>query len=484
VIRSALAGDEGHMSSEQIVAVTGASGGIGRAIAHAFAKRGANVGLISRGRESLEAAAEEVRSLGGQALVVPADVAEHEEVETAASTIEERFGPIDVWVNDAMATVFAPVVQTDAAEYKRATEVTYLGTVYGTMAALRRMAERDAGTIVQVGSALSYRAIPLQAAYCGAKYAIRGFTDSLRTELMADRSRVRITMVQLPGTNTPQFNWCRSRLPRHPRPVPPVYQPELAGRGRLLGRPPSPAGALGRAVDGPRDRRQQARPVGRGSVSRAYRDNRAAGGRPPRRPRPAGQPLRAVAREGGDARDLQRRGRRSQPPRAPRSASPRRACGGERRARSAARPPPVPAHTARPLRVGRLLRAGDTHPAEPVGARRWHRRVPRGPCRTDAGRRHRPAHGRETRTVPLTRRPTLSGVGSRMLVRVAERGRVVRGRSGRLVLRVRVTAFGAMLLLVWGFAAFALTTGFVVLSVLVHVAVTDLVLLATLAHAR
>jgi short-subunit dehydrogenase len=228
VIRSALAGDEGHMSSEQIVAVTGASGGIGRAIAHAFAKRGANVGLISRGRESLEAAAEEVRSLGGQALVVPADVAEHEEVETAASTIEERFGPIDVWVNDAMATVFAPVVQTDAAEYKRATEVTYLGTVDGTMAALRRMAERDAGTIVQVGSALSYRAIPLQAAYCGAKYAIRGFTDSLRTELMADRSRVRITMVQLPGTNTPQFNWCRSRLPRHPRPVPPVYQPELA----------------------------------------------------------------------------------------------------------------------------------------------------------------------------------------------------------------------------------------------------------------
>jgi short-subunit dehydrogenase len=216
------------MTSEQIVAVTGASGGIGRAIAHAFAKRGAHVGLIARGRDSLEAAAGEVRSLGGQALVVPADVADHEQVERAASTIEERLGPIDVWVNDAMATVFAPVVQTDAAEFKRATEVTYLGTVHGTMAALRRMTERDAGTIVQVGSALSYRAIPLQAAYCGAKFAIRGFTDSLRTELMADRSRVRITMVQLPGTNTPQFNWCRSKLPRHPKPVPPIYQPEIA----------------------------------------------------------------------------------------------------------------------------------------------------------------------------------------------------------------------------------------------------------------
>ena len=159
--------------------------------------------------------------------MVPADVADPDQVEAAAETIEERLGPIDVWINDAMATIFAPVAQTDAAEYKRATEVTYLGTVYGTMAALRRMTERDAGTIVQVGSALSYRAIPLQAAYCGAKYAIRGFTDSLRTELMADRSRVRVTMVQLPGVNTPQFNWCRSKLPRHPMPVPPIYQPEI-----------------------------------------------------------------------------------------------------------------------------------------------------------------------------------------------------------------------------------------------------------------
>jgi short-subunit dehydrogenase len=211
-----------------VVVVTGASGGIGRAIAHAFARRGAQLGLLARGRESLEDVASEVRALGGQALVLPTDVADHEQVEAAAAAVEDKLGPIDTWVNDAMATVFAPVAKTEPAEYKRATEVTYLGTVYGTMAALRRMSERDAGTIVQVGSALSYRAIPLQAAYCGAKFAIRGFTDSLRTELMADRSRIRITMVQLPGVNTTQFNWCRSKLPRHPKPVAPIYQPEIA----------------------------------------------------------------------------------------------------------------------------------------------------------------------------------------------------------------------------------------------------------------
>jgi short-subunit dehydrogenase len=210
-----------------VVVVTGASGGIGRAIAHAFAKRGAHVGLIARGHASLEAAAEEVRSLGGQALVVAADVADPDQVEAAAAAVEERFGAIDVWVNDAMATVFARFLDTEPAEYRRATEVTYLGAVYGTMAALRRMHERDQGTIVQVGSALSYRAIPLQASYCGAKFAIRGFTDSIRTELLADRSRVRITMVQLPGVNTTQFNWCRSKLPKHPQPVPPIYQPEI-----------------------------------------------------------------------------------------------------------------------------------------------------------------------------------------------------------------------------------------------------------------
>jgi short-subunit dehydrogenase len=211
----------------QVVVVTGATGGVGRAVAHAFAKRGAHIGLLARGRESLEQTAEEIRSLGGQALPVPTDVADAEQVEAAAVAVEERFGAIDVWVNDAMATVFARFLDTGASEYKRATEVTYLGAVYGTMAALRRMHERDQGTIVKVGSALSYRAIPLQAAYCGAKFAIRGFTDSIRTELLADRSRVHITMVQLPGVNTTQFNWCRSKLPKHPQPVPPIYQPEI-----------------------------------------------------------------------------------------------------------------------------------------------------------------------------------------------------------------------------------------------------------------
>lgn len=211
----------------QVVVVTGASGGIGRAIAHAFATRGAHLGLLARGQPGLDAAAEEVRTLGGQALVVPTDVSDPDQVEAAAAAVEEHFGPIDVWVNDAMATVFARFLHTRPQEFKRATEVTYLGAVYGTMAALKRMTARDRGTIVQVGSALAYRAIPLQAAYCGAKFAIRGFTDSLRTELLADRSHVRITMVQLPGVNTTQFNWCRSKLPKHPKPVPPIYQPEI-----------------------------------------------------------------------------------------------------------------------------------------------------------------------------------------------------------------------------------------------------------------
>ncbi len=211
----------------QVVVVTGSSGGIGRATAHAFAKRGAHVGLLARGREGLEEAAHEVRALGGQALVLTTDVADHEQVEAAAVAVEERFGDIDVWVNDAMATVFARFIDTEPEEFKRATEVTYLGAVYGTMAALRRMTARDQGTIVQVGSALSYRAIPLQAAYCGAKFGIRGFTNSIRTELRHDNSHVQITMVQLPGVNTTQFNWCRSKLPKHPMPVPPIYQPEV-----------------------------------------------------------------------------------------------------------------------------------------------------------------------------------------------------------------------------------------------------------------
>ena len=211
----------------EVVMVTGCSGGVGRAIAHAFAKRGASLGLLARGEDGLQACRREVEALGGRALVLPADVSMPEQVDEAAGALEEAFGPIDVWVNDAMATVFAPFIETTAEEFTRATEVTYLGTVYGTMAALRRMVPRDHGTVVQVGSALAYRAIPLQAAYCGAKFGIRGFTDSVRTELMHDKSRVWITMVQLPAVNTPQFTWCRTKLPDHPQPVPPIYQPEV-----------------------------------------------------------------------------------------------------------------------------------------------------------------------------------------------------------------------------------------------------------------
>ena len=184
-------------------------------------------GLIARGESGLEATRREVDALGGVGLAVPADVADPDATEAAAEEIEHRFGPLDVWVNDAMATIFAPVLEVRPEEFKRATEVTYLGAVYGTMAALKRMKARDRGTVVQVGSALSYRAIPLQSAYCGSKFALRGFTDSVRTELMHDNSSVWITMVHLPAVNTPQFNWCRTRLPDHPQPVPPIYQPEV-----------------------------------------------------------------------------------------------------------------------------------------------------------------------------------------------------------------------------------------------------------------
>jgi NAD(P)-dependent dehydrogenase (short-subunit alcohol dehydrogenase family) len=211
----------------EVVVVTGASAGVGRAIAHAFARRGCRIGLLARGEAGLAEAQREVERLGGQALVLPTDVADHAAVEAAAAAVEDEYGPIDVWVNDAMATVFARFVDVEPEEFRRATEVTYLGAVHGTRAALRRMIPRDRGTIVQVGSALSYRAIPLQSAYCGAKFALRGFTDSVRTELMHDGSKVWISMVQLPAVNTPQFSWCRTRLPDHPQPVPPIYQPEL-----------------------------------------------------------------------------------------------------------------------------------------------------------------------------------------------------------------------------------------------------------------
>jgi NAD(P)-dependent dehydrogenase (short-subunit alcohol dehydrogenase family) len=215
-------------SSPEVVVVTGSSAGVGRSVAHAFARRGAHVVLLARGRQGLDDAAREVELLGGRALPVPTDVADHAQVAAAAEQAERHFGPIDVWVNDAMATIFAWFADTRPEEFRRATEVTYLGTVYGTMVALERMRARRSGKIVQVGSALSYRAIPLQAAYCGAKFAIRGFTDSIRSELLHERSEVQVTMVQLPGLNTPQFNWCRSKLPNHPMPVPPIYQPEVA----------------------------------------------------------------------------------------------------------------------------------------------------------------------------------------------------------------------------------------------------------------
>jgi short-subunit dehydrogenase len=210
--------------------VTGASAGVGRATAIAFARRGWNVGLIARGEAGLADAARDVEAAGGRPLVLAADVADADAVFRAADRVAEECRAIDVWVNDAMATVFAPIRDITPDEFRRATEVTYLGTVHGTMAALRHMRPRNAGTIVQVGSALSYRAIPLQAAYCGAKFAIRGFTDALRSELAHDESRVRVTMVQLPAVNTPQFDWARNRLGRAVRPLPPVYQPEAIAR--------------------------------------------------------------------------------------------------------------------------------------------------------------------------------------------------------------------------------------------------------------
>ena len=210
------------------VVVTGASAGVGRATARAFARQGAPVALLARDRDGLEAAAKDVEADGGTALVLPLDVADADAVDRAADAIEAEFGPIDIWVNNAMVSVFSPVHELAAEEVRRVTEVTYLGTVHGTLSALRRMHPRDRGTIVQVSSALAHRSIPLQAPYCGAKHAIEGFTDSLRCELLHDRSGVRVTSVQLPALNTPQFEWVRTRLPGHPQPVPPIYQPEVA----------------------------------------------------------------------------------------------------------------------------------------------------------------------------------------------------------------------------------------------------------------
>jgi NAD(P)-dependent dehydrogenase (short-subunit alcohol dehydrogenase family) len=222
------------MASGPVVVVTGASAGLGRAIAHAFAREGARIGLLARNPEALEACRQECEVLGGKGLVLPTDVSIAEQVEAAASKVEEAFGPIDVWVNDAMVSVFSPVKEMEPEDYKRVTDVLYLGFVHGTLAALKRMMRREngkgKGTIIQIGSALSYRSIPLQSAYCAAKHATNGFTDSLRCELIHDGSEVKITSIHMPAMNTTQFKWVKNRMPNEPQPVPPIYEPEIAAR--------------------------------------------------------------------------------------------------------------------------------------------------------------------------------------------------------------------------------------------------------------
>lgn len=216
-----------------VVVITGASAGVGRATVRAFAQRGAHIGLLARGEDGLRAAQREVEAAGGKALAMPTDVADPHQVQAAAEAVERELGAIDIWINNAMTSVFSPFKEMTAEEFKRVAEVTYLGTVYGTMAALRYMLPRNRGVIVQVGSALAYRGIPLQSAYCGAKHGIQGFTESLRSELMHDGSKVRLTMVHLPALNTPQFRWVKSRLPNEAQPVPPIYQPEVAAEAIL-----------------------------------------------------------------------------------------------------------------------------------------------------------------------------------------------------------------------------------------------------------
>jgi NAD(P)-dependent dehydrogenase (short-subunit alcohol dehydrogenase family) len=213
-----------------VVVITGATAGVGRATVREFARRGASIGLLARDPQRLETTRREVEELGGQAIGIPTDVADPSQVEAAAATVEEQLGPIAIWINNAMTSVFSPTILLSSEELRRVTEVTYLGSAYGTLAALRRMLPRNRGVIVQVGSALAYRSIPLQAAYCASKHAINGFLESVRTELLHDRSKVRVTQVHLPALNTPQFAWVKSRLPHKAQPVPPIYQPEVAAR--------------------------------------------------------------------------------------------------------------------------------------------------------------------------------------------------------------------------------------------------------------
>lgn len=219
--------------NRQTVVVTGASGGIGRAVATGFGARGANVALLARGERGLDGAARSLRDAGGTPLAIPTDVADADQVETAADRVTQEFGAIDTWVNVAFSSVFGPFEKITADEFRKVTEVSYLGYVYGTMAALKRMRPRDQGTIVQVGSALAYRGIPLQTAYCGAKHAIQGFNEALRCELLHDKSGIRVTMVQMPAVNTPQFSWLLTKLRHRAQPVPPIYQPEMAARAVL-----------------------------------------------------------------------------------------------------------------------------------------------------------------------------------------------------------------------------------------------------------
>ena len=217
----------------EVVVITGASAGLGRAIVREFARHGAHIGLIARGgagMDGLEGARRDAEALGGKAVICPADVSKYEEVEAGAQKVVDTFGPIDIWINDAMVTVLAPLKEVTPEEFRRVTEVAYLGQVWGTKVALKHMLPRDQGHIVLVGSALAYRGIPLQSAYCGAKHGMNGMFDSLRAELIHDKSHVKLSVVQMPAMNTPQFSWCRTKMPRKPQPVPPIYEPEVAAR--------------------------------------------------------------------------------------------------------------------------------------------------------------------------------------------------------------------------------------------------------------